>query len=290
MNDDNLRAALRPSGWRVGAASFDKTHIAGALLAVTMIGGSGYWVTDLISRDVSGVPVVMALNGAAPPPQDIQVAEVEPVEPLGSEVAEAEEQQLAALEDDIKLDGATFTSGNLDVTRDAAPRRPGETIVPPAPLSLGAAEADKIASLTGPDASADPKPAPVAGRAIASSPRPVLRPSRGASAPAASAAPLTSEEKTRRAILDALGLDEQAAVMTEEGDLVISNIAFTNSTPGGPGESTAREGEFRIMPALAEVNAAVSGALPQEVALASSASHAGPADLVCIPKDVVESY
>lgn len=309
MVEQDLRAAMRPSGWRVGAFSFDLKHFTGALLAVMVLGGSTYWVADLVSRDVSGVPVVLALNGTPLPPDAPRVAEA----PAASDPAEVPGVERATDSTDIagldpadlaeSLEGATFTSASSE---GATGGRPPERIVAPAPLRVGGAEAGAVAPLTGNTGVDDEidrilPEGTVTERAergaVAVSPRPARRPvaaarvANGAGAAPQPAGPASAEDATRRAILDALGADGGVTVLGEDGTVTLDNIAFTNSDPANAEVTQETDASFRILPALVAAEALSDNPLPEtETALAQADHVGGPADLVCIPKDIVESY
>ena len=118
------------SGNRAGAvARF--TSFSGALVSIALLVGIGQWGYEIVMRDVSGVPVVRALNG---PMRDT------PAEPGGREAAH---QGLSV--NRIAAQGATaeppeqviIAPPPLDLTVDDVPRAPQVAAQASAPVRAG---------------------------------------------------------------------------------------------------------------------------------------------------------
>ncbi|MBV0911895.1 hypothetical protein [Anianabacter salinae] len=286
MGDNELRAAMRPSGWRVGAISFHWSHIAGAALAVAVVGAPTLWMADLVSRDVSGVPVVLALNGVVPPaPSDVRIAELPAPEADTPEQVPEQVAELDAAGVDEAMETATFTSADRSGGALSAPAP--LRIAPPEPLDLAAAALPRPAAVAEemdtllPEGTVQPR----TEAAVAASPRPVRRPSAQIASTPAMTASEREEDATRRAILEALGGQQDVTLIDDGDDIALTNIAFTNAEP----RPEAANGDFRIIRAVAAPGAvpaavaAAPGALPPQTVHA-----AGQSELVCVPRGVVE--
>lgn len=110
-----------PSRFLDAVRGFGLANWAGALTSLGLVAGLGVWAVDLTFRDVSTVPVIMALEGPM---------RIEPKDPGG---AVAPYQGLAL---------ADITSGG------SASASPDQIVLAPAPVILDApAQADRIAAL-----------------------------------------------------------------------------------------------------------------------------------------------
>lgn len=110
-----------PSRFMEAVRSFGIANWVGALTSLGLVAGLGSWAVDLTFRDVSTVPVIMALDGPM---------RVEPTDPGGTV---APYQGLAL---------ADITSGG------AAAPAPDQIVLAPPPVTLDApAQSDRIAAL-----------------------------------------------------------------------------------------------------------------------------------------------
>lgn len=124
-----MQAARDASGQDGRTAAFTKfTNIAGALVSIALVAGVGHWGYGVVVRDVSGVPVVRALDG---PMRET------PVEPGGREAAH---QGLSV---------------NRVAAQGATAEPPERVIIAPPPLDLTLEDIPRMASVAAQAAGTD---------------------------------------------------------------------------------------------------------------------------------------
>lgn len=186
------------------------TQVTGAAVSLALVVGIGYWGTKLVMRDVSGIPVVRAVEGpmriqpdnpggqladhqglavnmvaaagsAEPPPDRLLLApapvdltEEDVASALLSEAASPEEIETASDPDAVTR---AMRQGAVDelvaeLTRGAAPLDPVPAAAPAGPLRVSA----PAPAVAGTVREAQPMLASFTGPGVARSPRPPARP------------------------------------------------------------------------------------------------------------------
>ena len=191
-------------------------NLAGAAGSLALVVGMVWWGYALAVRDVSGVPVVRALGGpmriapAEPGGEvvDHQGLAVNDVVAEGTAAPPAERLVLAPPPVELSLEDVPGLAGAAVVEAELQPARLDSsvadvTVAGPTPDGTDAAVAAALAEALGEDAaladetvevaSLDANGLPPPEGAVTRSPRPLARPDRAASAPAA-AAPVAPEE------------------------------------------------------------------------------------------------
>lgn len=134
-HDEN--GAVPPSGGR-GARAQGFVNLTGAAVSLALVAGMGVWGYKLLVRDVSGIPVIEALEGAFRTEPDEpggmqaphQGLEVNEIAALGSASGPAEAVRLAPEPEVPASEDAPW--GDLLETEPAAPRSADGRAAPPA--------------------------------------------------------------------------------------------------------------------------------------------------------------
>jgi hypothetical protein len=200
-----------------GASVTTFVNWAGAIVSLALLGGLGYWGWQLLVRDVSGVPVITALEGpmrVAPDNPGGEIADhqglaVNRVAAVGEAAPGADSVVLApspaGLTDEdapmaALLPEAVAAADSASPTDDTAPAEGASVLAADPTLNMSPTDLAVLAALAElePDLVADPAPqageadavVPVSLGGMTVSPRPVPRPaSRPAAASFASMAP-----------------------------------------------------------------------------------------------------
>ncbi|SDX24057.1 SPOR domain-containing protein [Roseicitreum antarcticum] len=144
----------------------------GAVLSLSLVAGIGYWSYNLMVRDVTGIPVVRALEGPM---------RISPDNPGGRQAAYqglavnavAADGQAGGIADEVVL-----APQPIDLTAEDVPARSGAT---PSASDIDTTRALEVAFRPGPDEGADDEPESSVARAVISgmvvevSPRPRAR-------------------------------------------------------------------------------------------------------------------
>lgn len=172
-------AAAPPTENALGARAMpvrDVLHGLGAVLSLVLIVGAGAWVWQMMQRDVSGVPVVRALEGPL---------RVTPENPGGLQAAHQglAINELAGAQDSAELRDIVLAPGATDLlAEDSAPIRAPAPAAPAAPAQIDPQEVTQpIMAALQRDVDAPAAPREPLGfnsatpRAVAISPRPPTR-------------------------------------------------------------------------------------------------------------------